>query len=184
MRTIWIYGLIAGAVAAAGITVTIIASGDAPHSSVWLGYLIMLVALSTIVVGVKQYRDRQLGGVIRFWPALQLGLGIAAVAGLAYIAVWETYLFATDYAFMPAYAEQTLADKRAAGVNGAAYEKAAAEMAAMVKSYKNPLFRAPMTFIEIFPVGLVIALMAAWLLKNPRFLPASALSQGELPRSG
>ena len=64
-RTITIYGLISGAVAGLGIIVTIVTS--AQHS-LFLGYLIMLVALSSILVGVKQYRDQRLGGVIGLLP--------------------------------------------------------------------------------------------------------------------
>ena len=42
----------------------------------------------------------------------------------------------------------------------------------MRTQYANPLFRLPMTFIEIFPVGLLVALVSAALLRNPSFLPA------------
>jgi hypothetical protein len=38
--------------------------------------------------------------------------------------------------------------------------------------YRNPLIRMPMTFLEIFPVGLLISLISAAVLKNPRVLPA------------
>jgi len=172
-RIILTYGLISGAVIAATITATIILSvGGPPHSSVWLGYLIMLVALSAILVGVKQYRDQTLGGVIKFRTALLLGLGIAVCASVAYVAVWETYLAVTHYTFMSAYIEQMLAAKRAAGVTGAAYQKLVAEMETMRVQYANPLYRMPMTFMEIFPVGLLIALVSAVLVRNPKFLPA------------
>ena len=174
-RTIFIYGLISGAVVALAITATIVFSGGRPpHSSVWLGYLIMLVAMSAILVGVKQYRDDALGGVIGFWRALGVGLGIAAVAGLAYVAVWEAYLAVTHYNFADDYIRATLEAKRAAGVSGAAYQKAVAEMETFRQQYANPLFRWPMTFIEIFPVGVLIALVSAALLRNPRFLSARA----------
>ena len=173
-RIILTYGLISGLVIIAGIIGTIVASGDEPHGNVWLGYLIMLVALSAILVGVKQHRDQALGGVIRFRTALGVGLGIAAVASLAYIAVWEVYLAVTDYQFMDRYIAQTLEAKRAAGVTGAEYARLAAEMDAMRVSYANPLMRLPMTFAEIFPVGLLVALVSAALLRNPNFLPARA----------
>ncbi|HYE44407.1 MAG TPA: DUF4199 domain-containing protein, partial [Caulobacter sp.] len=80
VRIVLIYGLVSGLVIVGGILATIVFNGGAPHSNVFLGYLIMLVAMSSILVGVKQHRDQALGGVIRFWPALGLGLAIAAVA--------------------------------------------------------------------------------------------------------
>jgi hypothetical protein len=174
-RTILIYGLISGLVIIAGILASIIlVQGSGHHSSVWLGYLIMLVALSSILVGVRQHRDQALGGVIRFWTALGMGLGIALIASLAYVAVWEVYLAVTHYTFMDKYVDQILAAKRAAGVTGAAYEKLAAEMETMRVNYRNPLYRFATTFAEIFPVGLLIALITAALLRNPKFLPARA----------
>lgn len=168
IRIILTYGLISGLVVITGIIGTILMS----YSEVWLGYLIMLVALSSILVGVKQHRDQALGGVITFRTALLVGLGIAVVAGLVYIVVWEGYLAATGYTFMDQYVAQTLEAKRAAGVTGAAYQKVAAEMETMRRQYANPLYRLPMTFIEVFPVGLLIAVVSAALLRNPRFLPA------------
>jgi hypothetical protein len=171
-RTILTYGLISGFVAIAGIMASMMLAGDSAHSSVWLGYLIMLVALSSILVGVKQHRDQALGGVIKFRTALFMGLAIALVASVAYALVWEAYLASTGYQFMDKYVAQMLEAKRAAGVTGAAYDRFAAEMETMRRQYANPLFRLPMTFIEIFPVGLLIALASAALLRNPRFLPA------------
>jgi hypothetical protein len=36
----------------------------------------------------------------------------------------------------------------------------------------NPLIRIPLTFAEIFPIGLLAALVSAALLRNPKVLPA------------
>jgi hypothetical protein len=38
--------------------------------------------------------------------------------------------------------------------------------------YANPLVRLPITFVEMFPIGLEISLISAGLLRNSRFLPA------------
>lgn len=170
LRIILINGLISGVVIIAGILGTILIGGG--HSSLWLGYLIMLVALSSILVGVKQYRDRDLGGVIGFGKALLMGLGIAVTASIAYVLVWEIYLAVTHYAFIDQYTASILAAKRAAGVTGAEYQKAVAEMDTLRRQYADPLFRLPMTFVEIFPVGVLVALVSAALVRNPRFLPA------------
>lgn len=170
LRIILINGLISGVVIIAGILGTILLGGG--HSSLWLGYLIMLVALSSILVGVKQYRDRDLGGVIGFGKALLMGLGIAVTASIAYVLVWEIYLAVTHYAFIDQYTASILAAKRAAGVTGAEYQKAVAEMDTLRRQYADPLFRLPMTFVEIFPVGVLVALVSAALVRNSRFLPA------------
>lgn len=173
-RIIITYGLISGVVIIFAIIGTLAIGGDTPHSwSIWLGYLIMLAALSAILVGVKEHRDKALGGVIKFMPAFLMGLGISLVASIAYVVIWEVYLAMTHYTFMDRYAEHMLSAKRAAGVVGEAYQKAVAEADAMRKAYANPFTRMQMTFIEIFPVGFVVALISAALLRNPRFLPAN-----------
>lgn len=172
LRIILTNGLISGVVIIAGIFGSIELGGG--HSSLWLGYLIMLVALSSILVGVKQYRDRDLGGVIGFGKALLVGLGIALTASLAYVLVWEVYLALTHYTFIDHYTASILAGKRAAGVTGAAYQKTVVEMETLRRQYANPLFRLPMTFVEIFPVGVLIALITAALVRNPGFLSARA----------
>lgn len=168
-RIILTYGLISGLITIVTMIGVIAVNGD---GSIWLGYLIMLIALSSILVGVRQYRDQAQGGVISFKTAFLLGLGIAVVASIAYVVVWEIYEAATHYAFMDNYVARTLEAKRAAGLNGAELQKATAELEGMRANYQNPLMRLPMIFAEIFPVGLLIAVVSAVLLRNPRFLPA------------
>ncbi|CAN5255654.1 DUF4199 domain-containing protein [soil metagenome] len=173
VRIIFTYGLISGVIIIIGILASMYLSGaNHDEGSVWLGYLIMLVALSAILVGVKQHRDQALGGVIRFLPALGLGLGIALVASLAYVTIWEVYLYFTHYDFMDKYTAKMLANEQAAGLTGAALAKFATEMAKMREAYTHPLYRFGMAFIEIFPVGFVVALISAALVRFPKFLPA------------
>jgi hypothetical protein len=177
MRTIFVYGAISGLVIICSmITGLLLAGGEPGHgsSSMLVGYLIMIVAFSAIFIAIKRYRDRQLGGVIKFPTAFALGLAITLVASLIYVAVWEIYLYSTDYTFMGDYAASILAQKEASGASGAELEQAAAEMDRMKAQYANPLFRLPMTFVEVFPVGLLISLVSAALLRNSRFMPANA----------
>ncbi|HEY0413600.1 MAG TPA: DUF4199 domain-containing protein [Allosphingosinicella sp.] len=174
MRYVLVYGAIAGAIASAVIVATIAFSLTNHTSSLWFGYLVMLAALSLIFVAVKRYRDVECGGVIRFGRAFLLGLGIAVTAGIVYAAGWEIYQATSGYDFMADYTNATLKHMHAEGASAAALQAKAAEMRAMAVSYANPLFRIPMTFIEIFPVGLLVALVSAALLRNPRLLPARA----------
>ncbi len=175
LRISLIYGAIAGlviiVVLIAGLTVL---SGEHFITTEWFGYLTMIVALSAIFLGIKRHRDEALGGVIKFLPALALGLGIAVVAGVIYTLVWEIYLASSGYHFMDSYVAGVIAAKKAHGLSGPALAAAIAEMNAMKAQYDNPLYRLPMTFLEIFPVGLIIALLSAAVLRNPRVLPARA----------
>jgi hypothetical protein len=41
----------------------------------------------------------------------------------------------------------------------------------MMDMYKNPIFRFALTIMEVLPVGLVITLLSALLLKRKDFLP-------------
>lgn len=166
-RIILTYGAIAGfIVIAIAILGLILSGGEEAHAQVWLGYLIMLIALSLIFVGIQRYRDQHLGGVIRFGTATLVGLGIAAVAGVVYVAVWEAYLAMTDYAFMEHYARGVIEAKQAEGVSGDELQAVVDNMESMKRQYANPLFRLPMTFLEIFPVGLLITLISAAVLRN------------------
>lgn len=180
LKTAFTYGSISGILIICVITLGLVLKGGAHGSggdggffaSEWFGYLVMIVALSTIFLAVRDYRNKELGGVIKFLPALGLGLLIALLAGVAYVIAWEIYLAATDYAFMDNYIAHLIEAKRAAGVSGAELEAQIAQLNAMKESYANPLFRVPMTFLEIFPVGLLIALISAAVLRNPKVLPA------------
>ena len=172
-KIILVYGIIAGVVIICAITAgLVLGEGEGPWGSQWLGYLIMFVALSLIFVGVKQYRDSELGGVISFGKAFQVGLGIAVVAGIAYVLSWETYLAMTDYAFIDDYAAGVIEQARNEGISEDAMQELVAGMENMKETYGKPWFRLPITFLEIFPVGLLISLISAGLLRNPQLMPA------------
>jgi uncharacterized membrane protein YhaH (DUF805 family) len=172
IRKILSYGTIAGLVAGLTLSAVVIgANGQPVAGSMAIGYLIMLVAFSTIFVAVRRHRDVDRGGVIGFWPAFGLGVGISAVAGIFYVASWEASVAVAHLDFGAEYTKALIAEKKAKGVSGAELAKFTAEMKAFQIQYANPLFRLPMTFIEIFPVGVLVSLVSAGLLRNRRFLP-------------
>ena len=168
-----ISGVVAFAVFLAGAT---LAMSDGEYATVnpALGFLIMLVALSVIFVGIKRYRDRELGGVIRFGKALLVGTCISLVAGLVYMVCWELYMMATDYTFAGEYAQAMIESQKAQGVTGEELEAFVTSMETLVERSASPLFRLPMAFLELFPFGFFMSLISAALLRNSRFLPAKA----------
>jgi len=167
------YGILSGTITIATLILGLVVSdGGSFLSSEIFGYLTMIVALSMIFIGIKRYRDQQLGGVIRFLPAFAMGLAIAVIAAIIYTFVWELYLMTSGYDFIDSYVNSAIEAKRAAGLSA---DKLAQEIAAleeMRSDYGKIYIRVPMTFLEIFPVGLIIALLSAALLRNPKILPA------------
>jgi hypothetical protein len=172
LRYILIYGVIAGAGVGVPLSVlTLSMSGQSMmHYGMLIGYLTMLIALSAVFVAVKRHRDVDLGGVIRFWQALLLGLGISFVAGVIYVIAWDVSCAIAHADFAAAYARAMVAEQQAKGVSGAALERFRAEMEQFRVQYANPLYRWPMTFAEIFPVGVIVSLLSAGLLCNSRFM--------------
>ena len=174
LRMILSYGAISGLIVGLTLSGVTIAMSGHPSSS-WgmvIGYLTMLIALSAVFVAIKRRRDGDLGGVIRFWPAFGLGLGISFVASVVYVLAWEATVAITQIDFASGYAKMLIDEQKAKGVSGEALAKFTTEMDKFKTDYANPLFRLPMTFAEIFPVGLLVSLVSAGLLRNSRFLPA------------
>jgi hypothetical protein len=174
-RKILIYGTVGGLLVGVPLS-ALTASSNGHHLpsgvAMAIGYLTMLIALSAVFAGIKRYRDIDLGGVIGFWPALGLGLGISFVASVIYVLAWETTLALMHLDFAGGYAKMMIEEQKAKGVTGAALAKFTAEMEQFKVQYANPFYRLPMTFIEIFPVGVLVSLVSAGLLRSSRFLPA------------
>jgi hypothetical protein len=173
LRNILVYGAIGGIIVAIP-TFTIpwqFANHIPSGTGMLIGYASMLIALTTVFLGIKQQRDTQ-GGVIRFLPALGIGLAISIVAGIFYVLAWELVLAVTHMDFAGDYAKAAIAHQKARGVSGAALARTVAEMEDFKRSYANPFYRMTMTLTEILPVGVLVSLVSAGLLRNSRFLPA------------
>ena len=143
------------------------------HSEVF-GYTTMIIVLSLIFFGIKSFRDKQSSGKITFWKGLKIGLAIASIASLFYATGWEVYyngVPGVKETFMDKYTDSIVAKMKH---DGAAQEKIDVkikEMESMKEMYKNPFIRYGMTLAEILPVGIVIALISAGILRKKNVLP-------------
>ena len=78
----------------------------------------------------------------------------------------------SGYAFIDSYVNSAIEAKQATGLAGEKLAQEIAELEELRTSYGKIYIRMPMTFLEIFPVGLIIAVLSAALLRNPKILPA------------
>lgn len=167
-RILLVNGIIAGVIVSTimGLTIAYFMQKGSCENGMLIGYTSMVVAFSFIYVGVKNYRDRYLGGGITFGKAFKVGLGIALIGSTIYVITWLILnpLFFPDFAQM--YANSELAAARAAGASEAELAKMSADMAGFIDVYKKPLINALFTYMEILPVGLLISLISAGILKR------------------
>jgi len=173
VRTIVIWGLVGGVIVAALMQASMYFMDDHTNpASMWLGYLTMLIALSTVFLGIKQYRDQVGGGVITFWRGLAVGLGIAVVAAVIYSASWEAYLAISGKDFIGEYSAQMIADAQARNASARELAELRAQAAEWRAIYDNPPLRFLMTMAEMLPVAVVVTLLSAFALRFPNVLPA------------
>jgi hypothetical protein len=174
------YGVIAGVIVVAPMLWQWLGlkPGGSPPESLLLGYTIMLVALTVVFLGIKQYRDKFKGGVVKFLPAFGVGLAISVVACVFYALGWEIVTAYGSFDFTAFWSKHLIDEAKAAGKSGAELQGVIEQANAFAESYRKPWVRIPLTFAEMFPVGLLVSLISAAVLRNSRILPARRTLQG------
>ncbi|HVV04924.1 MAG TPA: DUF4199 domain-containing protein [Puia sp.] len=130
------------------------------------GYGSMILAFSLIYVGVRNFRNKYNNGVISFGKAFRIGLYITLIASTIYVGTWQVIYYGYARDFGKVYSESKLAKLKASGVSEEAYAKQKAEMDDWVRLYDKPAFNIGMTYMEILPVGLLVSLITALILKR------------------
>ena len=167
--TVLKFGLISGALAAALVVVwsILMSPGWAKWGEV-IGYSGILVAALVIFFGVRSYRENVGGGAIGFGRALGVGLLIALVSAFCYMLTWELLYFV----FMPDLPEKLkicmTAKVQASSPTPEAAAAAVAKISDMLKYYDNLLTSMPLVFMEPLPVGLLVSLISAAILRRKK----------------
>ena len=173
-KIVVIFGLISGAIAA-GLMWLLIASVNSgsvnlDNGMLW-GYATMIIALSLIFFGIKSYRDNN-GGHISFFKGLQGGILISLISAGGYAASWEIYYRGSGQEFLQKYTAHYLEQLKKDGASEAEIEKSRADMAQFMENYQNFFIRFGITMMEILPVGVIVTLVSAGLLRKREVLPA------------
>jgi hypothetical protein len=173
------FGLISGAAISAmmAIMVPLLLSGRVDFSgSELVGYTSMVLAFLAVFIGIRTYRESS-GGTITFGRAFQVGILITLVASTIYVVTWQIiyYNFLPDFA--DRYAALTVANMKSSGATAAAIAAEEQKLAQFKEWYRNPFLNVAMTFVEIFPAGLIVTLISAAILRRktpPSGRPATA----------
>ncbi|MCA0229813.1 MAG: DUF4199 domain-containing protein [Bacteroidetes bacterium] len=165
-RYIFIFGLVLGTILCVNMVYMVNLCYTNPDFSgnELMGYAAMVLIFSLIFFGVRNYRNKELGGHISFGQAFKTGAFIALIGSTMYVFVWlfYYYLFVPDY--LDIYTSHVL--KEVAQTDTAALAAKTKEMAEFKEMYKNPLYVVLITYTEVLPVGLIVALVSALILKR------------------
>ncbi len=160
------YGIIGGIIVAAMMWLTL---GSGEHdfdNGMWIGYTTMVIAFSTIFFAVRTYRDKHLGGSIAFGKAFLMGLYITLIASTMYVASWMVLSATSKQDFMTQYYEHEKVQLEKSDLSQEQVEAKLQEMRDFQEMYKNPAVKIGFTYVEILPVGLLISLLCAAILRR------------------
>lgn len=159
------FGLIIGIILCANMVIMVNMMYDNPDfkGNDILGYVAMVVLFSLIYFGIRNYRNNHLDGFISFGKAFKTGALIALIGATMYVVVWlfYYYLFVPD--FIDVYTSYVLNNCSESDL-----QAKTTEMANFKEMYKNPFFVILITYSEVLPVGLVVALVSSLILKKKK----------------
>lgn len=166
-NTVLNYGLFAGLFVSGWMAISMLVLGcDHGPSGMIVGYAGMLIAFSFIYVAVRNYRDKINGGTINFGKAFVIGLFISLIASAFYVAAWAIVYHNFMPDFMDKYMDMEIQKLKASGLSATELTAKIDEMEWWKQNYKKPFWFITMTLAEILPVGLLVTLIAALILKR------------------
>ncbi|NIJ54414.1 DUF4199 domain-containing protein [Dyadobacter arcticus] len=167
-RNVLIFGLILGVILCANLVYIVDICYNHPDfvGNDVVGYTAMVVVFSLTFFGIRNYRNKELGGFISLGKAFKTGALIALMGSTIYVIVWlfYYYLFVPD--FMDKYIPHVLKDAARNGATARELASTNTEMQKFKEMYKNPLFIVLITYVEVLPVGLIVSLISSLILKK------------------
>ena len=162
-KTILVFGLISGVVMAALMFGTLPFTNSAwlQSHSMFIGYTTMVLSFMLVFFGIRSYRENVGGGTITFGRAFAVGILITLISSVLYVITWEIMYFG-----IPSFGERFMTMCVAHIKSSGASPEAIQTQLNQLKYLDNPFINAAMSFIEPFPVGLIITLISAAILRK------------------
>lgn len=176
-KTILTFGLISGVLMSLMMAATVpFADRIGFDKGEVVGYATMVLAFLLVFFGIRFYREDACNGQITFAKAFAVGISIMLITCVFYVVTWEILYFKVMPDFMDKYAAYMVAKLQASGASAAAIQAQVEQMNKFKGLYNNPLYNAAVTFLEPLPVGLVITLVSAAVLRRKAPPEAAAAS--------
>jgi hypothetical protein len=176
-KTVLTFGLISGVIS----TLLMVANlpfmhKESSNTGLVVGYTAIVLSFMLVFFGIRSYRENVGNGEITFGSAFLVGIGITLISCAFYVATWEIIYFKFMPNIMDDYGSHSIEKLRAAGATAEVIQAKVNEFNQLRENLKNPLYNSAMTFLEPFPVGLLITLISAGTLRKKRKVQTAAAS--------
>jgi Protein of unknown function (DUF4199) len=166
-KTVLTFGLISGAMMAAMMFATLpFVDKIGFDKGVIVGYTTMVLSFMLVFFGIRSYRENVAGGSITFGRAFAVGILITVISCVCYVVAWEIIYFKIMPDFADKYVSHVIEKAKASGASPEAIQAQVQEMKKFKEMYDNPFFNAAITFTEPFPIGLIVTLISAGILRR------------------
>jgi hypothetical protein len=174
-RTVLIFGLISGAISSSMMFLTLpLIHTSSFKNSLAIGYTSIFLSFLLVFFGIRSYRENTGRGSITFGRGFSVGILITLISCVFYVVSWEIVYFKIMPDFADKYAAWTIAEQKGKGASAAELAVTQTKMADMKRMLSNPVTNAAMTFIEPFPVGLIMTFVSAGILRKRMAVPQMA----------
>jgi hypothetical protein len=174
-KTVLTFGLIAGVIISVLMDGSVLLSGKIGSGhSLLLGYANMVASFLLVYFGIRSYRDNTLSGQISFGRAFACGILITLITTVCYVATWEIIYFNFIPHFMDSYWAAQIHKVQSSKLDPAAIAAKVADIQHSQQLYQNPFVNMAYTFMEPLPVGLIITLISAAILRRKANVASTA----------
>jgi hypothetical protein len=174
-KTVLTFGLISGVVS------SLMMLGTLPFihrigfdKGVIVGYTGIVLSFLLVFFGIRSYRENVGNGSITFGRAFSVGILITLISCVFYVVTWEIIYFKLMPGFAAEFTNYAVEQVRASGGSQQMIDAKIQEMKNLIVMLNNPLINAAMTFTEPFPVGLIVTLISAAILRKRHQRPSDA----------
>jgi Protein of unknown function (DUF4199) len=166
-KTVLTFGLMSGAVSAATMLATIpFADAIGWEKGEILGYTMIVLSALMVFFGVRSYRENAGGGRLTFGRGFAVGILITLISSACYVGTWEIVYFKLMPGFAEKYAAHMVERAKASGASQQKMDETERQAKQFKRMYDNPAINVALTFTEVFPIGLVVTLLSAGILRK------------------
>ncbi len=166
-KTVLTFGLISGAMAAGMMLATLpFVDKIGFEKGEILGYTTIVLAALMVFFGVRSYRENAGEGRLTFGRGFAVGILITLIFSACYVGTWEIVYYKLMPDFNEKYTAHMVERAKASGVSQEKIDKTVKDAQDFKQMYDKPVNNIAFTFMEVFPIGFVVTLVSAGILRK------------------